>query len=67
MADVRDLLRRQASWQRSRKDLPWPVKIRMAEQARDAALRLRASRSGERAGPGADTVIRSPEKDLGLP
>jgi hypothetical protein len=45
MPDVRDLLRRQAAWQQSRRDLPWPVKIRMAEQARDAVMRLGGRRS----------------------
>ena len=41
--DVQELLRRQAQWQRSRKNLPWPEKIRMAEQVRDSIGTLRAT------------------------
>ena len=41
--DVQELLRRQAEWQKSRKDLPWPEKIRMAEKIRDSIRTLRAT------------------------
>lgn len=40
---IREMLARQAAWQRSRKDLPWPVKVEMARLMRDAALVLRAT------------------------
>jgi hypothetical protein len=41
MNDTRGMLDRQAAWQRSRRLLPWPVKIRMAEMAREAIKQLR--------------------------
>ena len=39
--DPLKMLDRQADWQRSRSLLPWPVKIRMAEMAREAIKQLR--------------------------
>ena len=50
MNDIRDLLRRQARWQKARKDLPWPEKIRMAEAIRDSVLELSAT-GGQDKGP----------------
>lgn len=41
--DVQELLRRQAEWQKSRKDLSWPEKIRMVEKVRDSVRALRAT------------------------
>ena len=41
--DVRELLQRQAEWQRSRQALSWPEKIRMAEKVRDSIQTLRAT------------------------
>ena len=41
MNDIPGMLDRQAAWQRSRRLLPWPVKIRMAEMAREAIKQLR--------------------------
>ncbi len=41
MNDIPRMLDRQAAWQRSRRLLPWPVKIRMAEMAREAIKQLR--------------------------
>lgn len=43
MTDVHQLLARQALWQKHRKDLPWPEKIRMVEAIREAIVRLRAT------------------------
>ena len=51
MRDVRDLLRRQAEWQKGRKALSWPEKVRMAEAIRDSVLALR--RTEDRPGPAA--------------
>ena len=50
MNDIAEMLDRQAAWQRSRRLLSWPVKIRMAEMARDAIKQLRddAARSKKR-------------------
>ena len=41
MRDVRELLERQARWQKERKSLSWPEKIRLAEAIRESVLRLR--------------------------
>jgi hypothetical protein len=45
MSEVIKLLERQAAWQKSRKDLSWPEKIRMAEAIRESVLQLRRSES----------------------
>ncbi len=37
------MLKRQAEWQRSRKDLSWPEKMRLVEQVRDSVELLRQS------------------------
>lgn len=41
MTDVARLLARQADWQKQRKLLTWPEKVRMAEQIRDSLSQLR--------------------------
>ncbi len=46
MSDVKLLLDRQASWQRTRQALTWPEKVRIAEQVRESILQLRRSRQG---------------------
>ncbi len=48
MREILELLERQAQWQKSRKDLPWPVKIRMVERVREDAARW--SLSGRKGG-----------------
>ncbi len=47
MSDVQRLLERQAQWQKARKALSWPEKIRMAEMIRESAIQLRATASRE--------------------
>jgi len=42
MNDIRRLLEKQTLWQKSRKALTWPEKIRMAERVRESILQLRA-------------------------
>ena len=42
MTDVRRLLERQAEWQRARRSLSWPEKVRMAEAMRDVIHHLRS-------------------------
>jgi hypothetical protein len=42
MTDIQQMLERQALWQRSRQNLSWPEKIRMAERVRDSIVPLRA-------------------------
>jgi hypothetical protein len=41
MNEVLELLQRQANWQKSRKRLSWPEKIRMAEAIHDSVAHLR--------------------------
>ena len=51
MVDVKQMLQRQAEWQKGRRLLPWPEKLRLAEAMRDTLSRfasLRASESRER-------------------
>ncbi len=43
MSNVDEMLKRQAQWQKSRQQLTWPEKIRMAEQVRDSVVALRSS------------------------
>ena len=43
MTDVRALLARQARWQKSLRDLPWPEKVRLAARLRDQIAVLRRS------------------------
>lgn len=51
MNDSEALLRRQAEWQRRRRLVSWPEKVRMAEQLRGSILQLRAQRSGYSSSP----------------
>jgi hypothetical protein len=54
MFDVRDLLERQAAWQRRRAALTWPEKIRMAEEVREWAAKFshaRPSNTGSASAP----------------
>jgi hypothetical protein len=50
MDDVKELLERQAAWQKSRKLLSWPEKIRIAESIRESVVKLR--RTGPASKPG---------------
>lgn len=45
MDDVLELLERQARWQKTRKALSWPEKIRMAGMIRESARQLRGGSS----------------------
>jgi len=49
VSNVRDLMARQAAWQKRRSQLSWPEKIRMAEAIRESVCRL--SRRSPAAGP----------------
>lgn len=40
MNEVQALLEKQACWQKTRLELSWPEKIRMAEGVRESALQL---------------------------
>jgi hypothetical protein len=46
MDDVTELLERQAAWQKARKSLPWPEKIRIAEAVRDSIQQIRSTGPG---------------------
>ena len=39
MTEIEALLARQARWQKARRELSWPEKIRMAEQIRASAAK----------------------------
>ena len=54
MSDIQQLLRRQAEWQKSRKSLSWPEKIRMAEAIRESVLQFRCI--GRRTTPSGSAV-----------
>jgi len=41
VSDVKELLRRQAAWQRTRGSLSWSEKVRMVEAIRASILQLR--------------------------
>ncbi len=56
MDDVRQLLERQATWQRERRLLSWPEKVRMAEAMRETAAAFAALRERERPGPRAEAL-----------
>jgi hypothetical protein len=43
MNDVQHLLERQVRWQKTRRALTWPEKIRMAEMVRESVWQLRAA------------------------
>jgi len=44
MTETERLLRRQAEWQHQRQTLPWPEKIRQAEQLRSTVEAFKAQR-----------------------
>ena len=46
MNDVIKLLERQAAWQKGRKSLSWPEKIRIAEAIRESILQIRSTGPG---------------------
>jgi hypothetical protein len=50
MTDVERLLERQAQWQRSRRTLSWPEKIRLAERIRPSVEAFRLLRERRRDG-----------------
>ena len=41
MSEIQALLERQARWQKTRRALSWPEKIRMAEMVRESVRELR--------------------------
>jgi len=48
MSDIRQLLERQANWQKTQRGLSWPEKVRMAEAMRETLHHFRRMSSGER-------------------
>ncbi len=50
MTDTRELLERQAQWQKGRAALTWPEKIRMAEAVRESVAHFSRARSSMTAG-----------------
>lgn len=45
MTDIAELLKRQAEWQKSLKDLTWEEKVRMAERVRDCVAQLKRAKA----------------------
>jgi hypothetical protein len=60
MDEILRLLARQARWQKSRRSLSWPEKIRMAERIREPVLELRSGIP-----PGANATPPRPSKEEG--
>ncbi len=58
MTDVRQLLDRQAEWQKARRGLSWPEKIRMAEALREMVHQLRGGLDGRRQTQTASPPVR---------
>ncbi|MFV1994266.1 MAG: hypothetical protein ACC661_02425 [Verrucomicrobiales bacterium] len=53
MTEAEELFERQARWQRARRDLSWPEKIRMAEELSESVRRLKDIRQSAAASSGA--------------
>ena len=47
MSEIQALLERQARWQKTRRALSWPEKIRMAERVRESVRQLRRPQRAE--------------------
>ncbi len=58
--NITELLRRQAEWQKGLKDRPWPEKIRIAEQMRDAMIALRGAPLVDAAAQSDQSVVVPP-------
>ena len=66
MNEIQKLLKRQAEWQKSRKSLSWPEKIRMAEAIRESVLQFRRTFTPEESEPSATPSGRRDESLTGL-
>ena len=47
MFDVKQMLAEQAEWQKARRLIPWPEKLRMAAEMRETLLTFQAIRAAE--------------------
>jgi hypothetical protein len=47
VVDVKQILARQVEWQKARRLLPWPEKLRLAEEMRETLVRFEALRASE--------------------
>jgi hypothetical protein len=59
MTDLEQMLKRQAQWQKSRQDLMWPEKIRLAEQVRESVSQWRVRPAPLYRGRRSDELPRS--------
>jgi hypothetical protein len=59
MDETSERLKKQAQWQRGRRDLPWPEKIRLVEAIRDSLESLRRARADPSRRPRARTSAGS--------
>ncbi len=51
MSEIQELLERQARWQKTRRGLSWPEKVRMAERVRESVRQLRRPPKAEQDNP----------------
>ncbi len=65
MNDIERILRAQAEGQRRLRDLSWPDKVKMAEQARDTVVTLRHARTIKE-GSGAAGATPTPGRERKL-
>jgi hypothetical protein len=62
MSEIQALLERQARWQKTRRALSWPEKIRMAERVRESARLMRLPRKAQPAYPERTPPCKPPEQ-----
>jgi hypothetical protein len=58
MVDGKQLLARQAEWQKARRLLPWPEKLRLVEQMREALHSFEALRASKKS-----PMAQAPRRD----
>jgi len=62
MSDAKLLLERQARWQKARKAMTWPEKVRMAEGVRESVQQLRTPAVGGAGRPRQNTLVKTTPK-----
>lgn len=67
MTDLRHLLERQAEWQKTRRSLSWPEKIRMVEAMQDAIRQFRGMLSMKTRRPTDISMSKPALQDEGSP
>ena len=69
MPDIQELLQRQADWQRTRRRLSWPEKVRLVEAVHGTIRQFRDMRTRRQGGPAATTEadVRPQKPDVPPP